>query len=98
VKKTRYVMRLVVEGSTPFPLDMLRYDSAVPASEEESRQIERCASHSAVFVGKVKIALRRFAVEDDYDTRQPSDTPMMANRRWESFGWRVVSYEREEST
>jgi hypothetical protein len=37
----RKQVTFIVEGSGRFPIDMLRYDSAVPASEIDSGEIDR---------------------------------------------------------
>jgi hypothetical protein len=85
-----FVMRLVVEGGGTFPIDMLRYDSCVPADEQHSRLIE---SSIAVANGMVRqVTLKRFARDNDGGDRNRT-----AVARWRSFGWSVVSYEPWEA-
>lgn len=46
----RYIRRkIVVEGSRPFPIDMLRYDSLVPASEADAAVIMRTIEQRRVY-------------------------------------------------
>lgn len=69
MKPARYVVR----GSMAFPIDMLRYDSAWPATERDSHIIEatlRAENDSAV---EVVIYARR----------------PLTDGRWASFGWHV---------
>jgi hypothetical protein len=81
-----FVMRLIVENvrARSFPLDMLRYDSCLPATEADSRAIENSVSGDGP---TTRVTLKRFARDDDrFSTRTALD-------RWLSFGWRVVAYE-----
>ena len=56
-KATHRETIVIVEGSTAFPLDMLRYDSCVPASESDS--------YAMLHDGEVRrVALRRFTVDN----------------------------------
>lgn len=86
--KKHHVMLLVVEGQRSFPIDMLRYDSCVPAEERDSRAIERSVWPEARAVERV--SLRRFAVDDDRGHH-------LAEKRWNAFGWKVISYELMKS-
>lgn len=65
---------LVVEGRGPFPVDMLRYDSAFPYREEDS---SKCA---LVYQKSRAIVLCRRGVNESEGT----------SARWASFGWTVV--------
>jgi len=47
-KITTYQKFIVVEGSGSFPVDMLRYDSAFPATEIDSSLVEDHHEHRAV--------------------------------------------------
>ncbi len=69
-------MRFKVRGGSAFPLDMLRYDSCWPASQEDVAKIS--ATLEASNEGPVVVELE-----------QASDARLTA-RRWESFLWRVV--------
>lgn len=64
-----------------FPLDMLRYESAWPASVEDSYNIERIVSNHGVRDTVPDITLRTWNV---------GITP----ERWMSFGWRVIEQRR----
>jgi hypothetical protein len=82
-KPTMIETRILVEGtmSTDFPVDMLRHDSCVPATEVGANLIGRGIRGS--FSGSeapIQIALRRFS---------PEGTRANA-ARWASFGWKVV--------
>jgi len=68
------VVRYRVQGSLPFPIDMLRYDAAWPASETDSNIIT--STHQYENKGLVQVEVR---------SRRPP-TP----GRWESFGWLVL--------
>jgi hypothetical protein len=72
-----YRFRLIVEGTSHFPIDMLRYDNCVPASEEATLKIERGGTGRRIEL----ICYSQRAIS-------PS-TPS----RWASFGWKVVSEE-----
>ena len=76
-------MFFTVEGSLPFPIDMLRYDSAVPQDEDDSENILRSNGGCRPYTGKnpkYRIKLVRFSY-GVYPTI----------KRWESFGWNVIS-------
>lgn len=68
----------VVEGSHDFPIDMLRYDRCWPRSEDQA--IAVAPYHFSQFREKRQVKLRGL--------NEPTDG------RWESFGWRVVSFDR----
>jgi hypothetical protein len=83
-----YVMRLVVTGKRPFPIDMLRYDNATPATEVDAHAIERTWEGS---LDEVRVTLRRFARDDDKHSSYHY-------ARWGSYGWRVESYDYADAT
>lgn len=72
------LVRFKVEGTWPFPVDMLRYDCCFPASQADVVRIEEMMV--APDYGKVTIEL-----EAVHHSRW---APTSA--RWESFGWRVI--------
>lgn len=74
MKNTR--KKFTVEGSGPFPVDMLRYDACWPESERKSSWIESSIRHETSGVVGVELLTDRH------------DAPTL--RRWESFGWRVT--------
>ena len=78
------VMKLVVEGLGTFPIDMLRYDTAAPATESDSHALMDSGFDTEK--RQRQVTLRRFAREDDRNNHH-------AERRWESYGWRVVTYD-----
>jgi hypothetical protein len=69
-----------VEGTYPFPTDMLRYDACWPATDHDTVQLSEACS------------LRR--TSDPKRKRQVKLYTNAINRptvgRWESFGWKVV--------
>lgn len=67
------VTKFVVSGTLPFPIDMLRYDAAWPASESDSAVIESTMRHDNN--GRVEVTVK---------ARGP-----LTVGRWESFGWTV---------
>lgn len=73
------IVELVVEGSGDFPVDMLRYDSCTPWSEEDSHSIA-----SPQHLTPRRIHLRRFLPEG----RTAANAATVG--RWDSFGWKVV--------
>jgi hypothetical protein len=72
-ERPRQSFRYVVEGVGEFPLDMLRYDNAWPAT---TLDVASMATESLF-----NATLRRQVVIHSYRA------PTLA--RWESFGWRV---------
>lgn len=70
------------DSSEEFPIDMLRYDSCFPLTEDDSHMIERAVRGDSDPRAPILLA-RRFA--DSYDAKdwRPSTD------RWESFGWRI---------
>lgn len=66
-----------VQGSWPFPLDMLRYDDARPATEDDRVAIEHLSGDCA----PDRLAIRVPTRIDLIAPRRP------ATARWESFGW-----------
>lgn len=68
------IQRTIVRGALAFPIDMLRYDAAWPASEASSHLIE--ASICYDITGSVDVIICH---------RKP-----LTAERWKSFGWTVV--------
>ncbi len=79
-KRWIYLYRATVKGSGTFPLDMLRYDRACPATERDSGLME------AEGVREVDVL-----VHSVNPRKYERDVPTVA--RWESFGWKVVKVE-----
>lgn len=71
----RKAVRFTVSSTFGFPIDMLRYDAAYPASSEDAAKIE--AAIRGETKGRTKVALI-------------SASPTApTGGRWESFTWRV---------
>ncbi len=68
--------RWVVRGSLGFPIDMLRYDSAWPASEEDANKIARSVrNEGSEGNDEIEVLMRGWPTVD----------------RWKSFGWVVYA-------
>lgn len=81
LKQAMYRRTVTVCGSTTFPVDMLRYDRCVPATETDAAIIERTIVHADV---TAMIVLNMYSVKP---RMWPTDG------RWLTFGWRIVSVE-----
>jgi len=79
-----YRKQFTVVGRVPFPLDMLRYDSCSPDTEEAARAIR--SSIVAEINGHPELV---FAVALVRITQEKNWQPTRA--RWTSFGWEVQS-------
>jgi hypothetical protein len=67
-----------ITGSTGFPIDMLRYDNCIPASEEDARIIER-ANDVYVAPGETwTVQVKKFSELKTHAYWTP--------QRWRSFG------------
>ena len=76
-----YPVTYAVRGRGTFPLDMLRYDRACPCREQDSFAIENAGSRHPRTV-----MLIRFS---------PEPGRHGADKRWQSFGWKIVPHDRE---
>jgi hypothetical protein len=74
--ENRFACEITVKGHGDFPIDMLRYESAVPFSEEDSHHIDRTFYEDKPHTVRL---LCFFKAE-----REP------ARSRWRSFGWEVL--------
>ena len=70
-----------VEGSYPFPLDMLRYDSCWPATSVDARAIEESVALEGSR-GAVTVNLHCYR-DRKYQATATKD-------RWHSFSWEVT--------
>ncbi len=81
-----YTHRFIVEGSAPFPIDMLRYDHCYPADQA-------AASILADVVGVMwthdQTAQLTLVSVTDHKAWLPTAA------RWSSFNWRVVTGSHE---
>lgn len=80
--------RFTVEGTYPFPADMLRYDACYPATTDDAVQMAE------------SFRLPRRATPPPSDNAEPRKRKVTLNTwaqnrpttgRWESFGWKVIS-------
>lgn len=78
-----YETKYTVEGVPPIPLDMLRYDGAYPATEQDAGRGGLSASEHDGTPVKVELIHREWGA----GWRGPTSD------RWKSFLWRVVSVE-----
>lgn len=80
----KHYVQIFTVQATPrgryFPIDMLRYDNCVPASESDALKIANTFDNPTL-ADTERITLRRFA---------PAVTQGPTVARWESFGWKVV--------
>lgn len=79
-KESRYVSLVAVAINGPGVIDMLRYDTCVPATEEDAHKIARVVAYEGE-PGDRLVVLRRFAANADGPTEG----------RWRSFGCRVLA-------
>lgn len=70
-----------------FPIDMLRYDNCVPATERDSGKIGRMLGQLSGDPEDRTVRLRRFSRNHKPDS--------YARARWESFGCTVVEATEE---
>jgi len=78
-KVNGYLQEYQVEGEGDFPIDMLRYDSAWPAREDQVSRIQEVPLEKKYGQTRV-VDLHRFS----FNGEGPHEA------RWESFGWRVI--------
>jgi hypothetical protein len=92
-KATHIVVHVVVvpmhKIPHPFPIDMLRRDSCVPASEIDAARISRTLSMESATDATTPIHSLRFY--------PAGGNPMPTVGRWESFGWRVMAVVEAEA-
>lgn len=67
-------IRWIVRGSLSFPIDMLRYDAAWPATETDSNAIQSTFWPETKGLVQVEVYARR----------------NLTVGRWRSFGWDVI--------
>ena len=80
-------IRFIVEGSTSFPIDMLRYDCCYPETAEDSAAILNAEPGcEPVRVKVIKNTTGPSAKSGNY-TAEPTEGC------WASFGWHVVAVE-----
>ena len=69
---------VVVLGEGSFPLDMLRYDSCVPATASQAHKLT-----DDIMAAVRVVVLRRWNCQSD-------GRPQWETRRWASFGWTII--------
>jgi hypothetical protein len=85
-----FTQKFQVKGKYPFPLDMLRYDSCFPYSQEDVVKIQinldlhssHCSSPETTIM-----LMRCVETKADIPTKD----------RWNSFGWAVIAESTEVS-
>lgn len=77
------VKTFTVTGKLPFPVDMLRYDSAWPNGSNDSISIEAALS--------LQVRPRGTARPPYSITLCTNDPHAPTRARWESFMWKVVN-------
>lgn len=77
-----------VEGTWPFPLDMLRHDGSLPASAEDKVSVERLSAEFAPDRSALRLPATITLVMQEPGRRVPCAP------RWESFGWRVLAVDQ----
>lgn len=82
-KATHYAVDVIVESTKgyDFPLDMLRYDNCVPATEEDANRMGRDTTKGQ------RVRLVRYVLRG---TNVHADQCRTAIARWESRGWRML--------
>lgn len=75
-----------VEGHTPFPIDMLRYDSCFPAHEKDSHLIIRTLDETIT----PPLGPEPYRVEVSTLRDHRTHAMILTPARWKSFGWRVM--------
>ena len=75
-----HAVKFTVEGTFPFPVDMLRYDRCYPADSESAINITYSNNHES---GGLQVTLI---------ARVESKQWKPTEGRWQSFGWKVVEY------
>lgn len=68
--------RFTVEGQSPFPLDMLRYDACWPAANSDVEEIRLSLLSDTHIEAPLRVAL--------ISRSKPT------HLRWAAFGWQVI--------
>ncbi len=84
---TAHRVRYKVQGSGPFPIDMLRFDVSAPDQSTDSDAIFHSITNLGTD-GDITVTLTRYA---ETGWKPWAD-------RWESFGWRVVAGSLERAS
>jgi len=79
---TNKMTTFTVEGTYPFPVDMLRYDACYPVTTEDAVELGTACDHRALKMSSRPI--RRVTLGTMRQNRPTTG-------RWESFGWKVIS-------
>lgn len=75
------LIHFTVEGTGPFPFDMLRYDVCWPLRQEDTAAMERLFRPSSKGGRPVRGPVRITLATNGHP-------PTVA--RWKSFGWKVI--------
>lgn len=76
------ILEYTVTGSGPFPIDMLRYDSAWPKSEMDSHLVSMTRDNEGYF-------RPRTVTLETWNSPDRAPIARVTPERWESFGWKV---------
>lgn len=76
--QTKFKVRARI-GYRRFPVDMLRYDRCLPATEEDSKLVELSFDDGQ---DRVEICMIKYHAER---------SPNLTDLRWQSFGWEITS-------
>jgi len=87
---TTYRYTTWVKGTSNFPLDMLRYDCAWPASQEDVTKIATSIDARVMAAYAEREGSVRSFVIGIVSNRPPTAG------RWRSFGWEVVETRKEK--
>lgn len=87
LKMTHYALRIKVQGTGRFPIDMLRYDRCVPASENDAHKIQRACLDEGRSQDVQEIELLKFSSGSTLD--ELAQLSNASRARWSSFGWTV---------
>jgi len=80
-----YIHEIEVEGSFTFPIDMLRYDGLYPATGKDSSEI-------SLSLQEIDTTIKKYTLRTN---NSKNWVPTL--RRWQSFGFKVISHIRIES-
>lgn len=81
--RNKWQHKIMVKGTLPFPIDMLRYDRCTPFSEPDSHEIERSISRQG------EVETYEVTVQHVHETKDWEPT----FGRWRSFGWAVQTHD-----
>jgi hypothetical protein len=84
----QYSARFKVQSKFLFPIDMLRYDGCIPASEQNSYRIANTMTWEGRQTAKVETGDGSVVIELRKSTTNKHWKP--TEGRWNSFNWAIV--------